>query len=91
MATKSVTFTSKPADLRVLNKGDLTPLGLDDSVEFKKTEFWRGKPVEVDSSVASILLEHEAFKGQFEESASEEAPAKASTDKQTTPSSPAKK
>ena len=53
-----------PADIRILTSDDVQTVGVEAGV-FKKTEFYRDQPVEVDDSVADALIENDGVFGKF--------------------------
>lgn len=74
-----------PADIRILTSDDVQQVGVEAGV-FKKTEFYRDQPVELDDSVANALIENGDVFGKF--AVYEEADAKSATDEAAEPAEP---
>lgn len=62
------------SDSRVLRKEDLVSMGLPSESDYSQTTFNAGEPTKVSSEVATILLDHDLVKGEFEKHEEPKAP-----------------
>jgi hypothetical protein len=68
-----------PSDIRILTSDDVQTVGVEAGV-FKKTEFYRDQPVEVDDSVHDALIENSDVFGKFATYEEADEPTGASDD-----------